>query len=251
VNRILDAAGWPAQDRLFIEPGHSTIGPATFTGTALAELQSTAQTEQGVFFQHPDGTLRFYDRQHNIRDNWSKISQLTLGEGAEPYELGGTSIGMDDLDLFNEIQVTRDDGIAQRVLDTTSQLKYWPSSMNVTGRWRSDAEALAVAQWRLDRYKDAITRIRAIQIHPMADPGYLFPRVIQLTIGSRVTVTRTAPGGGEVFNAVAIIERIEHTITTPGDWFTVWALSYTDARRYATLDDVTYGVLDLTTRLFL
>ena len=44
-----------------VETGYSLLGPMSAnTQTLLAAIQAVADTEQGIAFQAPDGTLRFY-----------------------------------------------------------------------------------------------------------------------------------------------------------------------------------------------
>ena len=54
---------------------------------------------------------------------------------------------------------------------------------------------------------DPVMRVATITIHPLSDPANLFPMVLGLGLGDRVTVTRVGMGGadfrgisGEVFN---------------------------------------------------
>lgn len=258
VVRLLAATGWSPADQS-IETGQSvmqalktTSSPNALTAgtTVLAALQTVVDTERGLFFADPAGVLRFYSRTHNLLNATAGGNQITLGEGAEPYDLSGTVLSLDDLDLWNDIGVTRRDGVTQYAVDPLSQARYGVRTLAITGDQQYDADALSCAQYLLDRFKDPTTRINAIAIHPISDPDILFQEVLALGLADRITVLRDVPGTGTNYSQTASIEWIEHTIDVIGDWHTVWKLSPTDTRQYWLLQDFTYGVLGSTTRLF-
>lgn len=250
VNTILDDIGWPTADRN-IEAGNSTLQGTKFGQTALAELDAVQDSENGTFFFAGDGKATMFGRAHTTTNPFSNSSQVTLAEAAQPFELSGTTVLIDDLDLWNDIQIQRANGVTQLASDQTSiaryaQRTYVKSNLQLS----NDNQCLDLANFLLSRYKAPVMRVGSVTVHPLDDPTHLFAQVLGRVILDRVTIGRATPGGGTAYNQQANIEYIEHTIDAVGDWHTVWRLAPIDANLYWILQDVTRGVLDSTTRLF-
>ena len=78
------------------------------TTSALNYVQTMTETEPGLIFQGPDGTLQAYSRQYWYLNPTSTTSQAIFSDSANsPYFYDGPSlqIEQDDLDLWTDIQV--------------------------------------------------------------------------------------------------------------------------------------------------
>lgn len=256
INDLLDLAGWPPFDR-FTNTGQSQIqqpAGSLLNSPILQSVYDTVDTENGICFADVNGKITFFDRANPLKSATSAISQITLGEGAEPYDLQGTNILQDDLDIFNDVVIGRQGGQLQESQDTVSQGRYGTRTYQKTNTLDvNDATTFAASQYVLSRYQANPTpsiRVKAIMVHPLADPGVLFPQVLTRILQDRITVQRNVlPGAGTAYSQAADIEYIEHTIT-PGDWYTLYRLSPADTKQYCVLDDANLAILDSTARLF-
>jgi len=247
VGRILDAISWPSALRS-LDAGNSALGPTSLEkANALPYLQEVENSEFGKLFVAPDGTIALQQRQRPILppNNTSKATFADDGTGL-PYELAGTTrLTLDDADVYNKADVQRQGGAVQSVSDATSQARYGvrntPSDTNLM--ISSDGEALDRGNWEISHFKNPIARIPAIRVKPNADPGNIFPKVLGLEIGDRITIKRTPAGGGSTFTQDAIIEGIAHDVTVD-DWTTTYSLFAAEVGSYLVLDDATLGTLD-------
>ena len=234
IARLLDAAGWPTADRA-LDTGNSVLQGAGALGVvALAHAQTVTDSEDGIFFIDPAGRAVFYDRYHGSTGTTSATSQVTLGDGAgeEPYELAGTQVGIDELDLWNELEVSSQGQSVQTVGDAASKTLYGRRTLSKTALLNGNTGDLnSLANRLLSRYKTPTTRVSSVTVHPLSDPSVLYPHVLARELQDRVTFKRQPPGGGSTFSVEALIEGVAHNIT-PDDWVTTWNLSVTDAVRY-------------------
>jgi hypothetical protein len=207
-------------------------------------MYDVVDTEGGLLFQGPDGKIVFQSRTHRLITAGSVTSQLSLGEGHEPYELNGTQVGMDDQDVWTTVQGSQQGSGTQIVTDATAVARYGPRTFVMTSSLDVNAAAPGyAATYLLSRFKTPVMRMGAITVHPHDDATNLFPQVLGRVLQDRVTVTRTPPGGGTAFTADFYIEAIKHTVVQ-GDWHTVWALAPVDPVNYLILNDATLGKLN-------
>jgi hypothetical protein len=196
-----------------------------------------------------DGLVQLHNRHHFLTASTSNTSQVTLGEGHEPYELTGTDVRMDSLDVYNDARFSRVGGLAMEAQDLVSQGRYGIRVYQApTTLANSDADSLNAAQDVIVRYAAPHMRAGTVNVRPRSDPTNLFPQVLGRDLQDRVTITRTPPGGGTAFSQVLSIEHISHTIT-PDDWITSWVASPADIVQYWILGDAVNGKLGTTARL--
>jgi len=279
IANVLGLINWPPADQS-IELGLSYMQyePVPMTGTALQHLTDIAKSEQGLLFQDPAGVMTFYDRSHLTTTIASTTSQATFGDagGAElPYVLQGIDPRMDDVDLWNDVQmtattpantsvanVTSSDGtvvqvqtlstpasahLLQEVQDTTSQTAYGLRSLSMTGLKNvSDDDVANLAAHLLTVYKDPYLRIRQFAVTPHSDPANLYPQVLGRKLWDRITVKRTPPGGGPRFSQDLYIEGIGHKYNKSTGWETTYATSPATlgTQQYLVFDNATNGKFD-------
>lgn len=256
ISRVLDTIGWSSGARQ-IDTGDTTVAAVTASlasTKALTYMQLVELTEDGALYMSGDGKVRYWSRS-NITKNTTVAATL----GNSSALTGGTEIPFqpvpdlqfDDLDLWNEILVTRAGGFAQKAEDSTSQSAYVRRTQPLDGLLTTtDVESLYRAQYNLDRYSTPYSRIRGVVLRPLAQTSST-PTILGLDVLSRITVNRhNSPGGGTDFTQTAIIEKITEDVDAEtGDWLLTFGVSPTDARTYWLLGDSVYGVLDTTTRL--
>ena len=229
-----------------LDTGQSTLQATSLGQGALTEIQTVTATEgPALFFQAADGTATFYDRNHILTGS-SLTSQVTIGEGGEPYELAGTTVDLDDLQVWNIVPVARADGVTVTAVDPISRARYGPRTLTggTSLQMTTDAAATDLANYTLARYATPVIQPHAIQVNPHDDPTNLFPQVLGRQLLDRITVTRTPPGGGTAWTQQANIIAVAHAIDPTAGWQTTWTLSPYEAIPFLILDDATYGLLD-------
>ena len=226
VGRILDSIDWPAVDRN-IDAGQSTLQAATPTGSALAYLQKVEESEGGLLFVAKDGKVRFRGR----HGGFNLPSLGTFGDGDPATELEYVDIAFDYSEslIYNEIRVSRADGVVHTAEDTASQTAYGERTYTSDGLLiASDAESLDRAHFLLGRYKDPVFRTTRMVVQPSGDTeAILFPQVLGREIGDKLTVRRKPQNVGATIDQAVTVEGMRHTFRTLS-WSTEFMLSPTD-----------------------
>ena len=267
VSRHLDIGGYTGPTR--ISAGSTVMGPPTWTGLRDLLSDSTETmlvAEQGSLWVGPDGAIVAEGRQ----DRWLRLtSVLTLGEdygaGEVPY-LGNIVYDRDPAFVYANVRVARNNG-ATAVGGSAAEIaaarrRYFPRSYSGSADFAADADAQYAADYVFHTHRAAVTRVDQIELDP-AGNNALWPLVLGLEVGQRVTVKRRAKAGnagaGVVMSADYFIEKIgapEINFDT-GKWTIKLQLSPINAGAPPTqptfqpwvLEDPTYGVLDSTTVL--
>jgi hypothetical protein len=222
INRVLDTVGWPAADR-DIDTGDSTLGPTDLTGSLLSYLQKVEESEGGLLFVTKDGKARFRSRHNGL----NLVSQATFGDG------GGTELEYTDITfdyseslVYNEIRVSRTDGVLQVAEDTTSQAAYGERTYTSDGLMGdSDTESLDRANFLLGKYKDPVFRTTRMVTQPSGgNEAGLYPQVLGRELGDKVTVRRKPQNVGATIDQAVIIQGIRHDFAALS-WVTEFALA--------------------------
>lgn len=247
INRILDSAEWPDEDRI-IATGDATLTGTTLEGPALEEMQQAADSEIGELYIDGSGNVVFRNRNAIFNDPRSTTSQATFGDDEDGGELGyahnGLRFSTDRETMYNRVIAQRDGGSISQADDGDSQgayrIKTWSKTDLVL---EDDTQVMDYAAFILNLTKLPENRFTEIVILPLADPDNLFPEVLGREIGDRITIIRRPPGGGDPIERDVFIRGIKHEITV-SNWITTWTLQ--SATRYSvfTLDDPVLGRLD-------
>jgi hypothetical protein len=190
--RILRYAGYTGPSS--IATGLTTsMGPADTAGQdVVSALQSVVDTENGAHFVARDGTITFLGR--NARYN-ATVPSVTFGENAAggewPYE--DVQTVWDSTHLGNKIQVTQSGtGQVFYAQDAASIAAYFPRTLTRSVNTTSSLEAQDAADYLLSRYKQPLSRISSLALHPAAMPA-LWPTVLGLELSTRARVMRRPP----------------------------------------------------------
>jgi hypothetical protein len=229
-NRILGWAGytgvsdvWPGQTR--------SMGPAATDGQdALSALADVVETENGVHYVSTNGTISFRGR--GVRYN-STTPVYTFGEntgaGEWPYE--EATLDFDPTHLANIVQVTQtSSGQVFTGQDLTSQGNYFPRTMTRTVNSTSTLECQDAANYLVSRYRNPLTRVDEIKLHPSAFPA-LWPVCLSLELNMRVRVMRR-PFGAPAIQVDCFIENIKWDLDDQGDAFVTLQCSPVDPTPY-------------------
>ena len=247
IDRLLDLIGWPG-DMRSLEVGASLLQGANGDDTELlAHVQAVERTEQGRFFVDPDGVVVFHSRHHHItsEDSLYPVAYLSdAGSGAEAFSGLETTFG--EANVSNDVVAQRTGGLAQRVTDQTSVDRYFQQSREDLSGLLSltDAEARALAEYVLDRYKEPAVRVEALTLLPERDLLSLGHAALGTDLGQRIEVTKERPVGAAVVLDV-VIEGINHEFDVGGAWTTNLRCSpLFTGDEYLLLDHATRGLLN-------
>jgi hypothetical protein len=213
----------------------------------MTHLFTVQDTELGIVFESPSGSIIYQDRHARLLSPYT-VSQATFGDNLAAGELGYTEVDLayEDLRIYNDIRVTRLSGTEQVATSTTSIDSYGKRALQKPSLLMvSDADALAQAQYLLNRYENPALRVKSITIKPNSDPANLYSKVLGFDLSTRITIKLAQASLNKQYH----IEGIRH------DWNVQWAEGLkttwmlTDAAWQSSwiLDDTTYSVLGSTT----
>lgn len=243
IDRILDMAGVPAGLR-DIDTGARSVGTAAPGGAnALSYLQTIEATERGLLYCARDGKLTFVDRDAIATETRITTSRFTFSDdGADhPYLAGGLSFTYDDELIVNDVVVTGDGIEAQRAQDATSIDTYGRRSTTITTYLDNENTARNLAEYVVARRKDPQLRVDALAVKPERAPATMYPDVLTLEPGDRITVQRTPQGTGAQISEEMWVDGVAWQIGKDHDvTLTVWC-SPVDAGTWITWGTSTWG----------
>jgi hypothetical protein len=248
IGRLLDIGGWSATDRN-IDTGVSVLQSVELGGNLLAALQKVEDTEQGRLFVTGDGKVRFIARDKLLQPPYT-TSQGTFGDSGTELEYEDLTYRYDDSLIYNEAVVSRLNGTAQTVKDTTSQTRYLRRTRVLDGLLHtSDVTSVDLANWILAHYKDPLLRVTDLALHPTAgNEATHFPQVLGRELADRVTVRRIPQNLGAAIDQVVLIEGVEHNVSAV-EWVTKWNLSPAETQAYWIVGVVGASEVGQTTRV--
>lgn len=248
VRRVADYLGIPPAERAF-QTGNTLLGSYDLNGqNALAYFQDLAATEAAQWYAAKNGQLTARRRHDALTASRSITSQVTFNDQSATYPFVGVELAEEP--VRNPVTVERSGGAPQTAVDLAARERNGPNAWSLDGTllYANDNDALSAAYWYLSHYKDPTQRISAIVICPQMAPATLWPAVLTLEIGDRITVVRH-PRNSSTFSQEYIVEGIEHDYDRDSPWTVTLRLTPADTLRYWILGDATWGVLGSTTRL--
>lgn len=210
----------------------SSMGPAAIAGQdVVSALQGVVDTENGEHFVDRAGRIRFRGR--SARYNTVEPA-VTFGERADlgewPYE--DVETDFDPTHLSNEVAVTQQStGQVFYANDADSATDYYPRTLSRTLNTTLAEECQDAANYLLSRYRQPVTRVSTLKLHPSAIPG-LWAVCLSLELGTRVRVMRRSPGA-PVTQLEAFVERMQWDFGDNGDAWLTLQCSPADTTPYA------------------
>jgi hypothetical protein len=255
ITRVLDAAGWPAADRV-LDTGQSMIAAVTFAlgsgVTALDHIREVAGAELGMFFCDGAGRAVFHDRHHRKAASYL-TSAATFGDantGDIPYQ--HVELDTDPARIWNDVQVTPVGGATQRSEDTGSQAQFFRRTMARQVPLSNETEAASQAAHLTRRYAQPTNRLSGIRVTPETDPDRV--DVLERELADHVTVERHPQGVGSVITQECSLEAIEYDIDPHRGAYSLTATYLVSTPAYTSVDwwilgDATYSDLGVTTKV--
>lgn len=223
VHRVLDNAGYTGTRS--VELGQVTLQPTTLAQNAVSELKLVTDSEGGALFIDADGTVCFEQQYALMENDRSSSIQATFGDGS------GSELPCSDIavayngDLVrNIVGFARVGGTAQFADDPSSRQLYRDRRETRTDLLcETDAQALSLAEFFVERFKDPELRVTQIKVKPRADPARLFPQVLGRRVRDLVRVVVRPLGGGTITRD-CYIAGISHDVSRD-DWVTTFDLA--------------------------
>lgn len=244
--RVLDALGITATFR-DLDDGQSEMlaDSPDQTTDALGYLQGVVDSELGRLYTTADGKLRFEERRSWTRQHRQRTSVVTLTDDtASDFRYSAVAFDpQSDVDVRSVVSRTNtNDVTARKVTDDVRDEIGWME--DALGGVLVPDESLQGMVTYLATLR-ATPPLRATVTIPAARLDLresLFPLVLGLRIGDRVTLECTPRGTGSTISAEMWVEGIAHEFTQH-DWQTTLRLVAADSYTYWTLNDATLGVL--------
>ena len=245
INKLLDLAIWPTVARK-IDTGDTTVqaDPGTANRNMLDELQLVGdKTEFGGIFADNDGDIYFFSRT-NLAKKAANPTTIFSDDGTN---IGYQSIELmhDDVLIVNDVTVQRLGGSPQQVIDSASQLTYFPHTGVRSGIYlQTDSEALNQAQMLLATRKDATLRISSLGLNLFDQTPSASTRIVaglSLDIFSPIQVTKTMPGSTNIVKTL-FVQGVSHDMTKLS--FNTKLMTAEPIIKAFVLDNISTGVLD-------
>jgi hypothetical protein len=217
------------------------------SGYALDYLLNCSDTELGFLYQRNDRTLVFDDANYTSSNPTSNTPQAyltdnvtVLGSESTPrcyYLVKGLQIGVDDLDLWNDVQVQAQQcatsGQLQELTNALSILWYGLRILKRTGLlFAADsgvASTISQALILLDRYASPQVRVPAVTLGAEANSGGNIPTMLGTFLWDELAISRGGPGvpvGSGLIAQAMLIESISDRYdAAPGTYRTTYSLS--------------------------
>ena len=235
LHRILDGAAYPTILRA-IDTGYNQLAPTTLGDFALELARQVEATEIGWLFCDGEGRITFYDRHRAASASRSTSVQAVFSDTGLPGEpaLVELEVEWSRDRTFNDAHVTRDPipnppqaredtdtsddaPVEQVATDPTTQAVWGTLSLpNQAGQLlRNDFEALATAQYLLDRFNHDTPIIRQIRVNALARD--LWDVLLPLGLADRVAVRRDY-GPRTILEELLIEQMAEEINSDPPTW---------------------------------
>lgn len=234
--RVLDAANWPANLRE-LDTGKSTLQSADLKGmTVLAHAQKVADSEFGELLITGAGTVRLVERTGLL----NKPSEVTFSDNN--IDLGYVSLSgdFDEVEIFNDVTVSRVEGVAQQAEDETSIGEYTRHSRSVDGLYHdSDDLSRSAAQFIVSEYREPLDRLTGMTLvrpETLEVAALVFPHMLGRQLLDVVTVEQTPQHVGTVDSRRVRIEGVRQS-WAPKQWRTEWKLSPALTGNFLQLDN--------------
>lgn len=219
INQILNTISWPTSAR-DVDAGLTTLqnDPGT-ARTALAALQTVANSEYGALYVDATGSFVFQDR---------TVTVSSIGATPTVFNDNGTDIGyanavwrLDDTLVFNQANVTRTGGSVQSATNAASVEKYFAHTYNQQNLlMETDAVALDYARAYVASRAETSIRCDAIELDLYtADYNNGITAALDLDFFDPITVTTNQPGSSTLTKTLQVFG-VAHTIT-PNKWRTI------------------------------
>jgi hypothetical protein len=208
----------------------------------LSYCQLLAKCEVGRLFVSRDGVLTFRDRASLLNPTPTVLFTDDCSGVGVTFEAIDVMYGSEN--LYNRVTVEASGGSPQTVTSPLSIEKYGTRSLTLSGLPLLDnSEANRNALFFLSKFQEPDLRVAALTVVLDGLPLAKRADVLQLDVGSVVSVDWTPPGGTAV-TQVSVVEGVNHDVSSSGLYRLVLSLSPISTDLVFVLDDPDLGRLD-------
>lgn len=245
IDQALGMIGWGQP--VSVAAGNHYVKPeVTARAGALDYIRAAARSENGPFWQAPDGTLTF------LPSDWPATHARAATVQWQLSDNGSTALSFawpvevdyDDDALVNDVTADWVDG-TQRAENAASVTSYGRSRDSIATILDTPDDALQLANWHVAAHADPYQRLRrGVTIRPSTTTDFEF--VCGVRVLDRVAMTRTTTDGRTVTEEYWV-QGISHDIDPgQGRWETRLQLDLADIPgRLFTLDTSTLDGVDV------
>jgi hypothetical protein len=229
IHRILNNAGHTGPRS--IDTGTNTVQATTLASNAVDELKLTTDSEGGSLFVDSDSTVVFERLTALMENTRSNTVQATFGDaGGSQLPYASAEMAYDGTLTKNIASFARAGGTSQLAFDNTSRSLYGDLRETRTDLvCETDPQALSLAQFYMNQFKDPEKRITSIAIKPRRNPSVLFPQVLGRRVRDLIRVVRTPPGGFTLTRDCHIAGVTHSVERGSGKWdtrFQLWSATF-------------------------
>ena len=241
IENLLDLASFPVSQRV-IDVGDTLVqsDPAT-SRSLLAACQNIEQSELGGFFIDDEGNAVFLSR--STVSEKADETPLLFNDNGTDISYQSIDFAYDDTQIFNDISVTRLNGVLQNVQSTSSIETFFIHSGSRSDLlMQTDAEALDQASMLLNARENALLRIDSIGLNLMdSASSNRIVAGLESDLFTLINVTKTGQASS-TFTLELFVQGIQHDIT-PNTWTTRFLTAEPIIQAFI-LDSAIQGLLD-------
>jgi len=209
VTRILNAIGFPS-NRRDILTGTTNVQQQSITDNILSALREVELAENAQFFISADGKATFRNRNYRLSNSNAINVQGTFSNTGTDLPYTDVSLSLDDNEIINTYEWTREGGTTQYISDADSVLRYTAKGSTKSTINTSDADVLSLIEQKIAETALPIVRVDKLTVNPRDDVN-LWTQVLGREFGDRIKVKIENPDGS-TFEDELLIESIQHTI---------------------------------------
>ena len=241
IENLLDLASFPVSQRV-IDVGDTLVqaDPAN-SRSLLAACQNIEQSELGGFFIDDEGNAVFLSR--STVSEKADETPLLFNDNGTDISYQSIDFAYDDTQIFNDISVTRLNGVLQNVQSTSSIETFFIHSGSRSDLlMQTDAEALDQASMLLNARENALLRIDSIGLNLMdSTASNRIVAGLESDLFTLINVTKTGQASS-TFTLELFVQGIQHDIT-PNTWTTRFLTAEPIIQAFI-LDSAIQGLLD-------
>jgi len=214
VTWLLDRWNWPIDYR-DIQTGQATMLSSDLPGSTLDEMQKASEAEGGGIYFDQRAVPTFKAREWLKTDPRSTDVQFRIGGPGSDIDPLNYEVDWSGQRVYNDIQLTRRDGIMQRATDTESWSRYFRRTFIRSALENdNDTDVLELADRFLAAFAYDRIRIEEVEIWPRDATRAAL--ALETRLGDLIEAT-VSTGAGWGYTAEAHVMRIDH-ILTASDW---------------------------------
>jgi hypothetical protein len=195
-----------------LDGGEPALQSTDLGGTVLAYAQKVEETSLGLLFVDREGDVTFVGRNSSVTGAYltSKATLVDDDSGAGiPYRSGDADV--DEGVIVTRATVSREGSVAVTYFDAAARDEFgWLDEVHDGLLHNSDAYSLGYAQWIVNTHKTPSTRVGIVALELTKDPAAMYPAILGLELGDRVTFKRKPQNTGAVFTQDMRVEAISH-----------------------------------------